>query len=189
MVAAVNDFVSDAELEAQLRQSVSDDGVRMRAALSAAISFVEGRITDAILDTERVTYDAVYRPGMKDDVISLPVSFVQSARIAVDDAERVNLVDLQAVSAPGGAQAHVVGFGRDTHIRPPIGGWPEDVTSGEGDFRIALQVGATASDIDPSWKFAALELTHAYYVVDMDNAEAEARASSMLDRFYRYQTL
>ena len=164
MVAAITDFVSDEELESALEQSVDDDGVLMRVALAAAIADVEDIIGGAILDTTEVIHDtADYRPQHESWVICIQRMFVSSARIFLDDDQRVNIADVQAVTSPGGNQAHVVSDGDLTLIRPPVGGWPTALIRSDGDFRIELTVGATDAQLDARWKITALRLAEAHY--------------------------
>ena len=185
MVATATDFISDAELGDWLRVDASDDSGRLGVARDSAISYVERWIGDAILDTTRIIYDL--RPATKSAVLLLDVSFVQSGTAYIDGPDRVNLASVQAVRNPGGDQAHIVPDGRRTLIRPPIGGWSDDVVSAVGDFRIELSVGATASDIDAIWKRTALSIALAHYDGDVKVIEAaESKAQSDLISWYRW---
>ena len=182
MVASATDFISDADLEGYLRQSLDDDGVRMRTALAGAISFVEQWIDDAIIDT---TIDLVddHRPVLDNEVLCIPRSFITMATLTSTDDQRVERDSIQATTNPGGVQAHIIPDGRFTFIRPPLGGWPSSFTDTEGDFTIRLSVGA--STIDPLWRSAALDVARAIY--DREGIEdAKNRAIEMLSAWYRY---
>ena len=185
MVANATDFVTDAELESWLRASVTDDGTRIYTARDSAISYVERWIADAILDTTHTIYDM--RPLATDAILCLDVSYVQSGHAYLDAPDRTNVATVQASRNPGGEQAHIIPVGRQTLIRPPQGGWPEDMVSAEGDYRLVLDVGATSEDIDPLWKRTVLSLVSAYYDGDVaEIAAAESKSQNDLIGYYRF---
>ena len=188
MVAAITDFVSDEELESALEQSVDDDGVLMRVALAAAVADVEDIIGGAIIDATEVIYDtADLRPAHAGWVICIQRMFVSSARLFLDDDQRVNVVDIQAGTSPGGNQAHVVSDGDRTLIRPPVGGWPDALVKDDGDFRIELTVGATSAQLDARWKITALRLAEAHYNAT-GMQQARESAHEVLAPFQSYVT-